>query len=173
MVRSAIRKARPTMPPATPPAIAAVFDFEVGVAVLGADGPAKFAVGTLPETDDEVGVVVLRADGPTKFAVGTLPEIDVEVARLSPVDISRSAPVGVFANLVAVGDDADGKIVYEIEKVASDRKSAPGAGAKESWPCVRCPSGHSEALALKLVLQQPMNDGSVFSHANEKLSVRQ
>ncbi len=42
------------MPPATPPAIAAVFDFEAGVGVWVADWPSIVTVGTLLGT--KVGV---------------------------------------------------------------------------------------------------------------------
>ena len=61
MKRSPTRTARPAIPPATPPAIAAAFDFDAGAAVdmtaglVGASWPAVVAAATLYTR--EVGVV--------------------------------------------------------------------------------------------------------------------
>lgn len=61
MVRSAITRARPTMPPATPPAIAALFDFEAGISVVIADGSAAVIVGLL-EGKIEAGILSMLVD---------------------------------------------------------------------------------------------------------------
>ena len=82
------------MPPATPPAIAAVFVFGALVGVGSADWPATVGVGTLGVKD--------------------------EAAKLCAVVISKAAPVGEFA--VAIGTNAWDEVVSENEVAAVTMK---------------------------------------------------
>lgn len=89
-------QARPTMPPTTPPAIAAVFDLGPDSAILSADEPVVFAACTRSETEAGVAepciVDVSRADSPDVFGVS--------------VD-------------VGVGDNAQGRIGCTVEEAAT------------------------------------------------------
>ena len=58
MARSATRRARPTIPPTEPPAIAAVLGFGAGEAVWRADWLSAFAVCMLSEPDVELAALV-------------------------------------------------------------------------------------------------------------------
>lgn len=75
------------MPPTTPPAIAAVFDFGGDVTAWITDWAAAFTVGTLPES----------------------------VWRPCAAEATVFAPAGVSAVLVDVGDDA--KLLIEEDVV--------------------------------------------------------
>ena len=94
MARSAIRRARPTIPPATPPAIAAVFGFGEGVMVWSVDWPVAVTVGTLLETE-------------------------VEVVEPCAVDVPMATPRDVPAILADVGDITKEIPSYKTRAVAA------------------------------------------------------
>ncbi len=97
----ASRKARPTMPPTTPPAIAAVSDLVTDLAVSSADG----------------GDV---------FDVGTLSGIDAEMAEPCVVDVSRTGTPDAFGVSVYMSV-ADG---YAVEGGPANDKYATTSGSK-------------------------------------------
>ena len=94
MMKSATRRARPTIPPATPPAIASVFGFGEGVVVWSVDRPAAVTVGTLPETE-------------------------AEVVEPCAVDVPMTIPTDVPAVLADVGDTTEEMPSYEPSAVAA------------------------------------------------------
>ena len=95
MTRSASRRARPTIAPATPPAIAAVLELEAGLVVCGAVWLVAIAIGAL--------------------SVAT----EFEAVKSCEVYVIEFAPSGVFAVSMGTKDGADGSIVSEIEEAAA------------------------------------------------------
>lgn len=112
MARSATMRARPTTPPATPPAIAVVFDFGTAVVVWGANWPADVAAGTLLETEVVAGTLLGNA---------------IDVAKLCAAGRKITAPTGMFGALEEVKDDAEllgeDDIVSELEEAAGNSEN--------------------------------------------------
>ena len=108
-------RANPTIPPAAPPAIAAVFDLEADVVVLSTAGPA-----TLP--------------------VGALPGSEVEVEELCAAEATGSTPGERFVGSVNPGGH-DVLLAAGIEKSAAARKwpSLEFSKSRKAW--VRFPLG--------------------------------
>lgn len=80
MARSPTRRARPTIPPATPPAIAVEFDFEVVVSVdTEVDVSVDVKMGVL--VDFEADLLVTGVGWPTIVAVGALLGTKVPVPK--------------------------------------------------------------------------------------------
>lgn len=80
MARSPTRRARPIIPPATPPAIAVEFDFEVVVSVdTEVDVSVDVKMGVL--VDFEADVLVRGAGWPTAVAVGALLGTEVLIPK--------------------------------------------------------------------------------------------
>lgn len=71
MARSPTRRARPTIPPATPPAIAVEFDFEL-VVLMDVEGSVSVVIEAGVLVDFEADVPVRSAEWPAAVAVGAL-----------------------------------------------------------------------------------------------------
>lgn len=94
MARSVTSRARPTIPPATPPAIEAVFDVGTGLMVCSGWG-AVVAAGMLSGAGIEVNVFASLADVGTDAGEGNV-GLDIQT---SIVDGKSPAPLELMASL--------------------------------------------------------------------------
>ena len=96
MARSAVTRARPTMPPATPPAIAALFDFEAGISVVTADGPAADIVGLLgAEVEARKLPMLVDVDNDTKLLASWLLVEEDVVLKIGALIVLRKSTKGM------------------------------------------------------------------------------
>lgn len=97
MARSAVTRARPTMPPATPPAIAALFDFEAGISVVTADGPAADIVGLLgAEVEARKLPMLVDVDNDTKLLASWLLVEEDVVLKIEALIVLRKSTKWMF-----------------------------------------------------------------------------
>lgn len=95
MTRSASRRARPTIAPDTPPAIAAVLELGAGLVVCVAVWPVAIATGVL--------------------SVATV----FEAAESCAIYVLGLTPSGVSALLVGTRNGVDGSMVSEVKEAAA------------------------------------------------------
>lgn len=95
MARSATKRARPTMPPAIPPAMAALFEFGTGLGVWTTDWSVGATVVLLPEI--RAGVLATMVDVGPDTEVLELP-VEEDGRRGTPewiADMISAATVGL------------------------------------------------------------------------------